>query len=69
MDCPSCDAKTTVFETAKYEGDVYRKRRCLTCDYQFVTRETRTTDTEKMFDAFYQRGVKYRNRKRGKKHE
>lgn len=55
MTCSECGAYN--------EDAVYRKRTCLSCGNQFVTKEQRTTDI-KMFDAFYQRGARYRKRKR-----
>lgn len=62
MTCPCCEKKTKVMETTQYEDAIYRKRTCLSCGYQFVTKEQKTTD-EKMFDAFYQRGIRYRKKK------
>lgn len=45
MKCPHCDhvASHKVVETRKYEGSVYRRRRCDACSCGFVSVET--TDT------------------------
>lgn len=39
MDCIVCDGKTKVTNSTRYEGKVYRKRKCLVCGAIFDTSE------------------------------
>ena len=40
MECPECGEKTKVVETRPYAGAVYRRRKCLECNFIFYTEET-----------------------------
>lgn len=40
MRCGSCGAETTVLESRKRDGGVYRRRWCSACDCRFSTLET-----------------------------
>ena len=41
MECPKCCSKTFVYDTqSKRDGDVWRKRKCLNCQYRFTTIES-----------------------------
>ena len=39
MECPECGGKTIVVNSRKYAGAVYRKRKCVECNYQFFSEE------------------------------
>lgn len=39
MECIDCDGKTTVWQTVKFEGVVFRKHTCNDCGRSFFTME------------------------------
>ena len=39
MECPECKSKTKVLQTHKYAGTVYKKRKCLKCDFVYYTKK------------------------------
>lgn len=39
MNCPNCDEKAKVLDTAVFDGVVYRKRKCQWCGLKFFTIE------------------------------
>ena len=46
MTCPVCGGKTTVIDTANDCECVYRRRKCLECEYKFTTTEQESDDTK-----------------------
>ena len=50
MKCPKCgDKRVIVFDSRTREDNVvWRRRRCLKCDYTFSTRELSVTDLAKL---------------------
>ena len=40
MTCPVCGGKTGVCDSRAKADSIYRRRRCLECDYRFNTLET-----------------------------
>lgn len=62
MNCPVCGGKTTVFNCrADCEG-VYRRRKCLECDYRFYTTEEESDG--KMFNSLERKYLQNRRRKK-----
>lgn len=47
MNCPRCNQKTGVTNTAAAEGLVLRRRECKACRYVFYTKEVEATDYER----------------------
>jgi hypothetical protein len=40
MQCPKCNAASSVSTTVQFNGEVKRHRKCKSCDKRFVTLET-----------------------------
>lgn len=66
MRCPHCDHVAThkVVETRKFEGDVYRRRRCSSCSCAFVSVETSDVDMQMPAEVSY-----YGRERTGKRRE
>lgn len=60
MECLNCEGKTSVVETIKFAGTVYRRRRCTACNYIFWTEELEITDMRAVRDALAFKKAKYR---------
>lgn len=46
MNCPVCGEKTTVLDCAAECDCVYRRRKCVVCEYRFTTTEQESNDTK-----------------------
>jgi transposase-like protein len=46
MECPRCGGKTTVYKTRSPK----RNRKCLTCDYRYVTQEVHQSEVDRLID-------------------
>ena len=46
MTCPVCGGKTTVFNSVSDCERVYRRRKCLECNYKFTTTEVESDDKQ-----------------------
>ena len=46
MDCPVCGGMTRVIDSVSDCESVYRRRRCLKCDYRFFTTETESDNKD-----------------------
>lgn len=53
MHCIDCDGPTHVYDSTKYQGLVYRKRKCKVCGRKFCTFEDVISSDDKNFkEAF-----------------
>ncbi len=60
MTCPVCGGKTTVTISASDCECVYRRRKCVECDYTFTTTEQESNDGRILIH------IRYEQRKRRK---
>lgn len=42
MNCPECNKATKVIDSRRADNEVHRKRKCLSCGFQFFTTEVQT---------------------------
>ncbi len=50
MTCPVCDSETHVYDSRTKLDSVYRRRKCLSCDYKFTTIEIDRDFYENLID-------------------
>jgi len=66
MTCPKCEGKLTVVDSRSDCDAVYRKRRCLACNYRFYTEEVESKDAGLMFHSILNEYNKKRKMKGSK---
>ena len=60
MECLNCEGKTSVVETIKFAGTVYRRRKCTACKDSFWTEELEIIHKQAIRDALAFKKAKYR---------
>lgn len=63
MTCPECGGKTKVMDTVTISEEVYRRRKCLSCDKLFYTVEKNVGYQFDVRFKFNQAKMGYLNRK------
>lgn len=48
VECPKCGSNSKVIDSRKYAGAVYRKRKCVFCNFKFWTEETELDDNDRI---------------------
>ena len=65
MRCPHCNTNdnSKVVETRKHDGAVYRRRKCFSCDANFVSLEGASADTRMPPEALVRKNAGQRSRR------
>ena len=62
--CPNCDGRVKITESRRLDYNIYRKCKCLKCNFVFFTKESISDDAQDAINTFHREY--YRNRRDNK---